>query len=515
MRLFNKLFTASVATLLFTQVDAVPAVLPVTTTTTDDDANEPAPLVKTVTRLTKPLPLYPGEVTNSFHHIPMPKGPIAIYEFSADVVEKDADLNIVPVRLNDAYLHHHVVFSNHKSYSHMKHWWSPMKPADANRGVGFGAGTESRGTPQKFYHPYAFTTVNGEDELMANVHIINTRDMNLTDARHCLECPCSTVDVFSTNETLLTAVANRRKSWNICNSDLTKEDNTACSVDTYYGGLLCCESGEFCMDKFDFNLTTTLASASSPPTEKGPMSTYFLRYTLTYAEVTEVTKPLHLAACCDASGNETVSGNIEYDIPKLCDSDDSLDNEKCVHTLTTVQMLNGMTSSAFGTGKVRNGNDQGKDVDIVFMVGHLHRSGMEMTAHDNVTGELICKSTPTYGTGDELGNERGYITSMSACTFDPPLRMNTTHPILITSTYDARESHTGVMSLFYIAIAEVDGGGQEDADVPLGFWKGTVLLLLQRAGALAVVVCGFIVAFRYVANKRNGAYEMIPNEVSV
>jgi hypothetical protein len=148
-----------------------------------------------------------------------------------------------------------------------------MKPADANRGVGFGAGTESRGTPQKFYHPYAFTTVLGEDELLANDHIINTRDMNLTDAHHCLECPCSTGDFFSTNKTLLTSVA-KHHSWNKCNLDLMKEHNTACSVDTYYGGLLCCENGEFCLDKFDLNLTTmTLASS---PKEKGPISTYYL-----------------------------------------------------------------------------------------------------------------------------------------------------------------------------------------------------------------------------------------------
>jgi hypothetical protein len=193
------------------------------------------------------LPLYPGEVTNSFHHIPIPKGPIAIYEFAADILEKDIhDGSIVAVPLTDAYLHHHVVVSNHKSYNHMKHWWSPMKPKDANRGVGFGAGTESRGTPQKFYPPYAFTTVKGEDELLANVHIINTRNVNvMMDANRCLECPCTTVDVnFPTNKTLLTSVAKRRRSWEKCQLELVGPDehNTACSVETYHGGILCCET---------------------------------------------------------------------------------------------------------------------------------------------------------------------------------------------------------------------------------------------------------------------------------
>jgi hypothetical protein len=128
MRLL-KVDTTSV-TLLVTPVAAV---LPVTTVTTNDD--ELVPVVQTstlsVTRLSKPLPLYAGEVTNSFHHIPIPKGPIAIYEFAADVVEKDAHGSIVAVPLKDAYLHHHVVVSNHKAFEHMKHWWSPMKPAGA------------------------------------------------------------------------------------------------------------------------------------------------------------------------------------------------------------------------------------------------------------------------------------------------------------------------------------------------------------------------------------------------
>jgi hypothetical protein len=63
---------------LFTQVAAV---LPVTTSTTMEDE----PVVQTVTCLTKALPLYPGEGTNSFHHIPIPKGRIVIYEFAANM----------------------------------------------------------------------------------------------------------------------------------------------------------------------------------------------------------------------------------------------------------------------------------------------------------------------------------------------------------------------------------------------------------------------------------------------
>jgi hypothetical protein len=131
----------------------------------------------TFTALTKPLPLFPGEVTNTWHHIDIPPGPIAISGFAADIVEKDPVTgNLVAVPIGDAYLHHHVVYSSHEHYKNQKHWWSPMKPAAANRGVGFGAGTESRGTWQSFPYPYRFTTVEGEgknqDFLLLLLHII-------------------------------------------------------------------------------------------------------------------------------------------------------------------------------------------------------------------------------------------------------------------------------------------------------------------------------------------------------
>jgi hypothetical protein len=74
-------------------------------------------------------------------------------------------------------------------------------------------------------------------------------------------------------------------------------------------------------------------------------------------------------------------GNVEYDIPKLCNLDDTLDNEKCVHTLTTVQMLHGQTTTPFGTGSIAK--DQGKYVNVMYMVGHLHHGGMVVSAYDN------------------------------------------------------------------------------------------------------------------------------------
>jgi len=462
--------------------------------------------LKTVTHLTEPLPLRPGEVTNSYHRLPVPPGPIAIYEFAADVVEKDADGNIVPVPLKDAYLHHHVVISEHEAHAKQKkHWW-PMRPKKrltASRGVGFGAGTESRGTPQKFYYPYAFTTVEGEDEFIANVHVINTRSMSSGDAHHCLECPCTSVDLFESNSTILGSVASRKTDgWDTCNNALVEEGNTACRPDTYYGGLLCCEDGEFCLDDYDNSSAHFDNDKAS-----GPISTYYLRYTVRYADATKDNRPLYLASCCDASGNETMSGNIEYDIPQLCEEWDSLDEDgdDCIHEVSTIQSLHGSSDIAFGAGEL-NEDEEAREVELVYMVGHLHRGGIDMVATDANTGELICKSVPNYGTGNDIGNEKGYINGMSTCVFDPPRRMMTTDPIRVTSRYDARSAHTGVMGLFYIAVADLE----DEHDQHLG----RAASIMQWAGVGAIIACAIVVARKIAGHvKRRKDYEMVPPTV--
>mmetsp|Transcript_31808 Transcript_31808/g.60761 ORF Transcript_31808/g.60761 Transcript_31808/m.60761 type:complete len:559 (+) Transcript_31808:175-1851(+) len=225
----------------------------------DDSPETTTSLPLTYTALTKPLPLYPGEITNTFHHLSIPRGPIAISEFVAEIVEQDVNSNsddgeeitYTPVPLSEAYLHHHVVFSAHQK--------------SGGSGAMFGAGTESRGTKQSFPYPYRYTTIEGEDTLIANVHVINTRTMSEEDAHSCSECPCTAkqdyaVDVVDTNNnededgkvgtTLLDSVIGKKESWDECNVVLVKEENPSCSFDTYTGGLRCCEHGEYCLDDY-------------------------------------------------------------------------------------------------------------------------------------------------------------------------------------------------------------------------------------------------------------------------
>ncbi|TMW65802.1 hypothetical protein Poli38472_003567 [Pythium oligandrum] len=389
------------------------------------------PEVKRFTAFTRPLELEQGEVTNTFHRLEIPKGPIAVYRFEADVVEKGDDGKPIPTPIFDAYLHHHVVGSNHKAYAKESGKWAPMKPVNFSRSVGFGAGTESRGTPQEFYYPYAFVTVEGEDEWFANVHVINTRKMTPANAHKCLECPCTSEDVFTK-----TSVNGRKFFPDSCNAELRHENNTVCAAATYHGGLRCCEEAAFCLEKED--LTET------------PKSTYYLRYTIEYSEVTPENRPLYLAGCCDASGDFTNHGNIEYDIPPC----DPIVHPGCVHTLSTRQYLDKDISTPYNFLQ-GNGDLSDREVDVVFAVGHQHRGGMGISLYNDATGELICNSVPHYGSGDVVGNEKDYVVAMTTCTFDPPLRMRASDVVRVVSLYNNTMPHTGAMSLMYLAISDV------------------------------------------------------------
>ena len=389
------------------------------------------PEMKRFTALTPPLSLLQGEVTNTFHRLSIPQGPIAVYRFQADVVEKDAHGNVVPVPTYDAYLHHHVFGSTHTQYDAMKSRKAPMKPTSFSRSVAFGAGTECRGTPQEFYFPYAFMTVEGEDEWLANVHIINTRKMSPERAHRCLECPCTSEDTFTAD-----SVNGMPIHATSCNPQLLDDENTVCSAKTYHGGLRCCQDAEFCLEHGDLEV-----AASSN-------ATFYLRYSLEYAAIVPENRPLYLAACCDASGSLKHMGNVEYDVP-VCDPNT---HPGCVHTLSTRQRLNSGSIPLFSYQQ--HSPEPEREVELVYAVGHQHRGGLGIQLYDDASGDLLCASVPKYGSGTEAGNEDGYVVSMSTCTFDPPRRMRTTDIVRVVALYNNTLSHTGVMSLMYMALSD-------------------------------------------------------------
>ncbi|KAF0907759.1 hypothetical protein E2562_020499 [Oryza meyeriana var. granulata] len=70
-------------------------------------------------------------------------------------------------------------------------------------------------------------------------------------------------------------------------------------------------------------------------------------------------------------------------------------------------------------------------------------------------GRLLCALLPTYGNGEEAGNEENYIVGMSNCYPKPgSIKVTDGKVMTIVSNYRSDHQHTGVMGLFYIIVAE-------------------------------------------------------------
>lgn len=70
-------------------------------------------------------------------------------------------------------------------------------------------------------------------------------------------------------------------------------------------------------------------------------------------------------------------------------------------------------------------------------------------------GRVICSSSPIYGRGKETGNEAGYIVGMTTCY--PQLgsiKISDGETLILESNYNSSQSHTGVMGLFYVLVAD-------------------------------------------------------------
>merc|ERR1712025_1427370 len=150
-----------------------------------------------------------------------------------------------------------------------------------------------------------------------------------------------------------------------------------------------------------------------------------------------VTLPVRPPACCDVTANLTVGGNIEYDVP-LCTP--GISPEDCVHEMTSTQFFDLMPNYHQDPHK-QEGVDPTEEVDLVYAVGHLLVGGLSLDLYDDETGELICHSAPTYGTGLEAGNEAHYLTGMSDCVFDPPLKMKRETVVRTIARYNNTVAH--------------------------------------------------------------------------
>nr|AAU14999.2 MtN19-like protein [Pisum sativum] len=376
--------------------------------------------IKSAVFLSPKFELGPGSVINRYYYgIDFPKGHIALKSFNAEVVDEAG--NSIP--LHETYLHHWVVARYHQS-KHVTHTENDTHRMLHNSnhvmvrnsgicqenalGQYFGLGSETRGTETRVPDPFGIEVGNPEvvpegfeEKWVVNIHAIDTRGAE--DKMGCTECKCE-----------------------LYNVTVDKYGRTI--RPDYVGGLLCCSDYAQCKLKEGF---------------EGPKRSLYLRYTVKWVDWDDSVVPVKIYIL-DVTDSLKLSNNskginsdhnckIEYRVDSC--STDHKEGNGCVDVMKT--------SLPLQTGGY-----------VIYGVAHQHSGGIGSTLYGQ-DGRVICSSIPSYGNGNEAGNESGYIVGMSTCYPKPgSMKIMDGETLTLESNYNSTKEHTGVMGLFYILVAE-------------------------------------------------------------
>lgn len=217
------------------------------------------------------------------------------------------------------------------------------------------------------------------------------------------------------------------------------------------GNFGCCPDGSFC---------DTTKGIDHAPRE------YFLEYTIEYSTDTSAYTAIDITVL------DVSQCQIEYNVPQ-CSA------PPCVSSLAYQTVVPA-------------------DIDVVFMIGHLHIGGINLTVTADLpdgTTAMLCNSEPRYGTGSEAGNEKGYVVEMDGCSWggksasdndhdvdggdddvdrdgdaadgaakrasprsSAPLRLPAGSKINYVANYNNDPYHDAVMGLVYVASIAPNGG---------------------------------------------------------
>ncbi|KAL3699798.1 hypothetical protein R1sor_017820 [Riccia sorocarpa] len=397
--------------------------------------------------------LGPGDVENNYFWMELPPGHIGIKSFNGEVVDEDGH----PVPLSEVYLHHWVAV---RAYVDNKPTDISSTDVSSARNAGicqsevlpqfFGFGSETRRTDYHIPEPYVIETGNPEEipegykeQWILNVHAIDTR--GTVNPRHCVECLCAAYNVSVTEY----------------GSKVPEE---------YVGGLGCCLHHYRCALKEGVH---------------GTKRNLYLQYTVEYVPMEPSLRPvrLYIIDITDdrKSVEETPRCKVEYDVLP-CDRSKDIVCRDEKHALAWLPEEN--------------------VVDVIYVVGHLHGAGVSIALHGQ-DGREICTSYAMYGTGNEAGNEKGYVVGLGSCY--PEIGSQKIKPgekLHIKSVYKSDELHTGVMGLVGILVADPVAEHHRSSS----YWKITAAVVTV---AVAVVVIGISLS-RYAHSKRsNMGYQSV------
>ncbi|GAV82801.1 SURNod19 domain-containing protein [Cephalotus follicularis] len=236
---------------------------------------------------------------------------------------------------------------------------------------------------------------------MLNVHAIDTRGVE--DRWGCTECRCNLYNV-------------------------TVDEFGGPLPPGYRGGLDCCYDHTQCKLRQGF---------------KGAKRSLYLRYTVKWVDWDIHILPLKIYILDFTDNWKRISNSTGLDVEHDCRIE--YDVEPCSV----------------------NGDVDGKCVDskklslimpnggyVIYGVAHQHAGGIISTLYRE-DGQVICSSNALYGDGEEVGNEAGYVVGMSTCYPKPgSIKIANGETLILEANYSSTQFHTGVMSLFYLLVAD-------------------------------------------------------------
>ncbi|KAL2242788.1 UNVERIFIED_CONTAM: hypothetical protein Sindi_0396800 [Sesamum indicum] len=419
--------------------------------------------VKTDVFLSPEFVLEPGLVSNKFYYnIDFPRGHIAIKSFNGEVIDEKGN----PVPLHEAYLHHWVVlrYYQRKSIDIPKHHGDlgflrsdhiiikNSGVCDSGLSQYFGLGSETRRTATYVPDPYGIKVGNPVD--IPNGYeerwLLNVHAIDTRGAEDklgCTECRCDLYNV-TTDEYGLALPPN------------------------YTSGLKCCYDSTRCRVKEGYTVKYVDWHASIVP-----VKIFILDVTDVWTKADE-SRGLKARHYC----------MVEYDV-ESCPV--GVANDGCIHTKTLTVSL--------PTGG-----------DVIYGVGHQHAGGVGSTLYGE-GGRAICTSNPTYGMGDEPGNEAGYIVGMSTCYPSPgSVKIAAGETLTLVSNYSSTQNHTGVMGLFYLLISDSSAKPNAFLHAPAEAHTGRMISDFGWAVTLFGVGLVVLAIFMFYAKSRRGdGYEGI------
>ncbi|KAK7399755.1 hypothetical protein VNO78_10944 [Psophocarpus tetragonolobus] len=377
--------------------------------------------VKTSVFLSPKFELGPGSVSNKYDYdIDFPRGHIALKSFDAEVVDEAGK----PVPLYETYLHHWVVARYYERKYMTTHTSNDghriLEDSDfimvRNSGTCqrnilpqyFGLGSETRRTATAVPDPYGIVVGDPaeipeghEEKWMVNIHAIDTR--GVVDKMGCTECRCELYNV-------------------------TKDEYGEPLRSDYKGGLHCCYDQTQCKLREGF---------------EGPKRGLYLRYTVKWVDWNDLIVPVKIYIL-DVTDTFKISDDSRGMIPEHhCRIEYEV--ESCS---TGQNYVNGCLDVKKTSLPMQKGGY------VIYGVAHQHSGGTGSTLYGQ-DGRVICSSIPSYGNGNEVGNEADYIVGMSTCYPRPgSIKIIDGETITLESNYNNSRGHTGVMGLFYLLVAE-------------------------------------------------------------